>query len=324
MTVLAPLFFAACVVGRAAAQQAITPSTAFTDLTPISASSSEYTSAGQYIHRGEAEFKRNQITASCGDFDTAVVLNGRAAGLWQRGLSLFYCERLQDGLEQFQGDVASNPNDTEETIWHFLCNARLKAAVPGVTPVQAVAAARLQLLPIPQHENRPVMSVAMSVYAGTGTAAELDAAGGVDSSSNAYFYAHLYLGLWYEANGQTELARSAIVAAATSSYGSAVDGADYMWHLARVHSRRRGWDVPAGGGGASGDGMGCSGTEAVNAACGIREGSAAGIPLTCTEQCGGSFLPWFAACPEANAWLEGGLAEFGLLCQQGGGGGGGH
>jgi hypothetical protein len=27
-------------------------------------------------------------------------------------------------MAQFAGDVALNPNDTEETIWHFLCNVR--------------------------------------------------------------------------------------------------------------------------------------------------------------------------------------------------------
>ena len=44
--------------------------------------------------------------------------------LWQRGLSLYYAERFADGSEQFSADVAVNPNDTEETIWNFLCVAR--------------------------------------------------------------------------------------------------------------------------------------------------------------------------------------------------------
>lgn len=33
--------------------------------------------------------------------------------------------RFEDGAEQFRIDVAQNPNDTEESIWCFLCEARL-------------------------------------------------------------------------------------------------------------------------------------------------------------------------------------------------------
>ena len=44
--------------------------------------------------------------------------------MWQRGLSLYYAERLQEGSAQFRRDVAVNPNDTEEAVWAFLCEAR--------------------------------------------------------------------------------------------------------------------------------------------------------------------------------------------------------
>ena len=47
------------------------------------------------------------------------------ADLWQRGLSLYYARRFEDGSEQFLTDVSLNPNDTEETIWKFLCDAQL-------------------------------------------------------------------------------------------------------------------------------------------------------------------------------------------------------
>jgi hypothetical protein len=34
--------------------------------------------------------------------------------MWQRGLSLYYLGRFQEGAQQFRDDVAVNPNDTEE------------------------------------------------------------------------------------------------------------------------------------------------------------------------------------------------------------------
>ncbi|XLS68367.1 hypothetical protein HN51_019390 [Arachis hypogaea] len=45
--------------------------------------------------------------------------------LWQRGLSLYYLDRFEEGAEQFRLDVAQNPNDTEESIWCFLCETQL-------------------------------------------------------------------------------------------------------------------------------------------------------------------------------------------------------
>jgi len=36
-----------------------------------------------------------------------------------------HINRFEDGAEQFRIDVAQNPNDTEESIWCFLCEAQL-------------------------------------------------------------------------------------------------------------------------------------------------------------------------------------------------------
>ena len=70
-----------------------------------------------YRMRGAAAFKRNQVEESCDAFDESMRLDPGSAGrLWQRGLSLFYAERLVDGMAQFANDVALNPNDTEETV----------------------------------------------------------------------------------------------------------------------------------------------------------------------------------------------------------------
>lgn len=36
-----------------------------------------------------------------------------------------FCRRFEEAAEQFRLDVAQNPNDTEESIWCFLCEAQL-------------------------------------------------------------------------------------------------------------------------------------------------------------------------------------------------------
>ena len=176
-----------------------------------------------FSQRGAAAFCRNQLTESCEAFDDVIALAPRyRASMWQRGISLYYCERLTEGMEQFELDVTQNPNDTEEMIWHFICNARERAKTVGAA--RAVAAARAELLHVGA-EYRPVMRAAGELYKGvrplrslpslviyrpifekllvaqTGTEAQLleMATGGPDS--NPYFYTHLYLGLWYEAAG---------------------------------------------------------------------------------------------------------------------------
>ena len=70
-------------------------------------------------------FKRGRVDESILDFDRVIALNpAQRPYMWQRGLSLYYLERHEEAVEQFAIDVAVNPNDTEETIWHFLCNVR--------------------------------------------------------------------------------------------------------------------------------------------------------------------------------------------------------
>ena len=104
----------------------------FDDLSPLPPLSVGSASASYYRQRGASAFRRNELAASCEAFDEVVALSPRsAATLWQRGISLYYCERQADGMDQFELDVARNPNDTEEMIWHFLCNARARAETVG-------------------------------------------------------------------------------------------------------------------------------------------------------------------------------------------------
>jgi lipoprotein NlpI len=51
-------------------------------------------------------------------------------------------------------------------------------------------------------------------------------------SSEAVFYAHLYIGLWYEANGNAARARVHILEASKNAPGH------YMGDVARVHASR--------------------------------------------------------------------------------------
>ena len=101
--------------------------------------------------------------------------------MWQRGLSLYYAERHSEAMHQFRKDVAVNPNDTEESIWHWLARVRL---LNGQGEQDAIALARTGMLQVGT-DPRPVMRRAMELFTGQGhsggdrgAVAALDAAGG--------------------------------------------------------------------------------------------------------------------------------------------------
>src|SRR5205085_5258473 len=129
----------------------------------------------------------------------------RAPHHWQRGISLYYAGRFEDGVKQFELHQTVNPNDVENAVWHFLCNAR------ATSPEKA----RKALIPIENDGRVPMMQihalfkgdakpedVIKTAEAGTPSAAELN---------DRLFYAHLYLGIYFEAIGENAKAREHIL-----------------------------------------------------------------------------------------------------------------
>ncbi|XP_055806791.1 uncharacterized protein LOC129875520 isoform X4 [Solanum dulcamara] len=163
-------------------------------------------SAVTAIRQGMLLFRQGDVLGSLVEFDKAIQLDPRQkAYLWQRGLSLYYLDRYEEGAHQFRLDVAQNPNDTEESIWCFLCEAQLY----GI------------------HEARKrYLELVAAVLSG---------------QPNEYFYASLYAGLYYESQNEPDVAKVHLIAACQSPYGSRSD--DYMAALAKVHCKCRNWNI---------------------------------------------------------------------------------
>ncbi|KAM6578705.1 hypothetical protein CsatB_030542 [Cannabis sativa] len=180
------------------------------------------------IRRGMLLFRQGDVLGSIAEFDKAIELDPRQkAYLWQRGLSLYYLDRFEEGAEQFRIDVAQNPNDTEESIWCFLCEAQL----------YGVDGARQRFLEVGR-DPRPVMRDTYNMFKDGGDPEKLVAAF-ANGRENEYFYASLYAGLYYESQNKAEEAKRHILAACQSPYGQRSD--DYMASLAKVHSLCRNW-----------------------------------------------------------------------------------
>ncbi|XP_020244710.1 uncharacterized protein LOC109822858 isoform X2 [Asparagus officinalis] len=185
--------------------------------------------ASAAVRRGMQLFRQGDVSGSLVEFDRAIELDPRQkAYLWQRGLSLYYLDRFEEGAEQFRLDVAANPNDTEESIWCFLCEAR----------VYGVEEARKRFLEVGR-DPRPVMREAYDMFRDGGDPEKL-VSGFVDGRDDERFYASLYAGLCYESQN-IEGAKLHIIAACRSPYGSRSH--DYMAYLARVHCSCRNWSV---------------------------------------------------------------------------------
>ena len=138
--------------------------------------------------------------------------------LWQRGIALYMVGRFKDCRAQFEVHRNVNPEDVENSAWHFLCTAR----------AESPAAARKILIPTTSDARPPMMTV-QKLFAGKATPEDVmrDA-----HDETARFFGNLYIGLYYEANGEMAKATPWLKKAAEAP------DTDYMRSVARVHWAR--------------------------------------------------------------------------------------
>ncbi len=179
-----------------------------------------------YYQRGAENFKLGHIPESAADFDKFIDLSpAQAPKLWQRGISLYYAGRYEDGQRQFELHQTINSNDVENAVWHFLCLAR-RAGIDK---------ARASLLRVENDPRVPMMQI-YALYAAKGSAEEVMKAATTGKASptelnERMFYAHLYLGLYFDVAGNEKMAREHIAQAAELFK---VDS--YMGDVARIHA----------------------------------------------------------------------------------------
>jgi len=186
--------------------------------------------AAQYIdRRGDAYLVLGKMTEAIADFDRALTLTpAKKPEHWRRGIALYYAGRYKDGVEQFELHQTVNRNDVENAVWHYLCNAKV------VGPDKA----RSALIPIRGDPRVPLMTV-HALFAGNARPEDVlkeATAGNVSAErkKTQLFYAHLYLGLYYESVGDAKASLEHMTKAATE-YGNP----HYMGDVARVHVQLR-------------------------------------------------------------------------------------
>jgi lipoprotein NlpI len=180
-------------------------------------------------HRGSERFKLGQIDESIADFNAYLKqFPKEEAAHWRRGISFYYAGKYAEGAKQFfDGQVAFGA-DVENVFWHFLCNAHK----------DGIEKARKELLTLKGPDGRvPMMQVNDLLRAKLKPEDVIKTAEGADlkdaKRNEALFYAHLYVGLYYEAAGDEAKTREHLTAA-VEKYPIG----HYMWDVANVHVSR--------------------------------------------------------------------------------------
>lgn len=192
----------------------------FTRVTKLDASKHE-----AWFRRGIEYFNLGQFKKSVADFEKYAALRpGQKPYLWQLGIAYYYTGQHKEGRELFESHQTVNSHDVENAVWHFLCVAKL----------DGFDAARELLIDLDGDTRVPMMQV-YALFKGTGTVENVmeaahsgTAVGG--GRIRQSFYAHLYLGLYFEAKGDKK-ASFDYMRKAAQHYKS--NG--YMGEVARVH-----------------------------------------------------------------------------------------
>jgi len=185
--------------------------------------------AEAWQNSGLEHFKLGHINEAIADFDRFISLRPAAAPYhWQRGIAYYYANRFEEGRKQFELHQTVNSNDVENAVWHFLCVARLSD----------VEQARASMIPITGDTRMPMMQV-HALFAGKVKPEEVMEAARAGNPSEhelkrRLFYAHLYLGLFFEALRDEARSLDHISKAAGPFHTD-----DYMGDVARVHFQMR-------------------------------------------------------------------------------------
>lgn len=181
--------------------------------------------ANAYQRRGLVHFQMGKINESIADFDQYIERVPKAKiSHWQRGISYYYAGRYDDGRKQFEGYQDFDSNDVENAVWRFMCMAR----------ADGIDKARKAILKIGDDKRVPMRQV-YDLYKGELKPDDVQAeasAGKVNAAerNRQLFYAHLYIGIYYDLLDDKKKAFEHINKAAMEHRIG-----HYMWDVARVH-----------------------------------------------------------------------------------------
>lgn len=176
-------------------------------------------------YRGRVRYCQGNFSGSAEDFDAYYEAVPEARNRqWERGITLYFVDRFQDGADQFKEYQTYHDADVENAAWRYLCEAK----------IDGPDAAAERLMPVGPDRRVPMMKI-HALYGAKAEPAEVfleceKLPADSPPQRTALFYAHLYVGLWYESRGETEKAKEHLTLAANE-----YPIEHYMGWVAKVH-----------------------------------------------------------------------------------------
>jgi len=175
--------------------------------------------------RGDLYLWAGEFKKAVEDYDAFLKENAKfEPEHWRRGIAYYYTGQFKEGVAQFETHKTVNPQDVENAAWHYLCNSK----VVGKEKAAAV------LIDVTMDSRVPMAEI-QKLYAGKLKPEDvLAAAEKTDAKKregiSARFYAHLYVGLWYDAEGNAKKVKEHLSDAVLK-----YEISDYMWKVGRAH-----------------------------------------------------------------------------------------
>ncbi len=184
-----------------------------------------------YSRRGDALFFRGRFQQSVADYEKMVELNPQLdASHWRRGIAWFYAGQFKQAAHQFEIYNTFDNIDRENGIWRFFSQTKgygLKQARQGLLKYQKV-----DRQPFPAVYKLFEEKLTPDEILAQIAKADIDKI----ERERRLFYAELYIGLNYEIHGKPQPAVEHLRKATANNWGrSAGFGANYMWHVGRLH-----------------------------------------------------------------------------------------
>ena len=182
--------------------------------------------APAYDRRGDANLKLGKFKEAVADFDAYLKERPKdGPDHWRRGIALYYAGKYEDGVKQFESHKTVNPEDVENAVWHYLCNVRA---------TKNKEKAQKDLIPI-KDDNRVPMKEVWKLFKGEIKPDDVlkvidPAKMKGEALKEAQFYAHLYVALYYESEGDAAKCKEHLkTAVETYKIGH------YMWDVGAAH-----------------------------------------------------------------------------------------
>lgn len=143
-----------------------------------------------YHDRARLFFQLERFEESLADYDRAIATTRPhdEDSCWERGLIYYYLDRFDDGRRQFEGYHKVGPLDIENGIWRYLCIAEKEGLEKALETFHAY----------PDKRRVPFPAL-HALFSGTGSVqAVLNSVGDGERQTNQTFYAHYYVGKYFE------------------------------------------------------------------------------------------------------------------------------